>query len=1122
MTYFPAEVLERIFALLTSQRDRNSVCLVCKYWWKVEAGCRLRVSVKNCYALGPNRVLARFPRMRALSLKGKPHFAGLNIVNWGGFALPWIEFFAKNCPWLQELRLKRMVVSDQSLQLISLSFSEFESLSLIRCGGFSPVGLVAIASNCRFLKELVLLENEVEEDIGHILGVGVGDGIGQWLSCFPESCSSLVSLNFACTKGVVNLEALEKLVARCPNLRSLRLNRRVPPNVLQRLLQQAPQLEDLGIGSFSNYTDRRTYLRLQNAVLKCRSIRSLSGFSSFTPLYQAAIYPMCSNLISLNLSKAVLDNIGDKGLGLVADTCKNLQELRVFRLGPHNEGNPALTEEGLIAISMGCPQLHSLVYCCDQMTNASLITVARNCPNLTNFKLCINDPKTPDHTTSQPFDEGFGAIVQSCKRLRRLSLSGLLSDQVFLYIGMYAEQLEMLSIGSSGGGDKELSYVLNGCRNLMKLEIKGSPFVDAGLLEEIVKHEKIRCLWISSSKVTLGGCRALSMQGSESIGSITNAVEDGDSLQPPWPSGATPRSQYAPATRSSRRTGDAFMDLMVANFNSARVLPKPPMGYTENASATFLSSGNPALTSSSTSSPTLRRRGVRGTGKSDKEGYYTAALWLHGLHPKTFACNAAGRARRPANCEESAEDEEQEEGQLFCTKIQFGHGKLGKNKKTKKGKHVLPREVRVKAEMERAKAEKETARVCRKERRLAMAKKAVERYGRDPDYRFLHDRISDLFAEHLKSDLQLLNSGNVNKVSLAAKCAPPLTLRLIGRLFSARASLGKFPKSDPEYEGVEDAHYAYRVRDRLRKQVLVPLRRALELPEVYMGANRWSELPYNRVASVAMKTYKERFIKHDEARFFEYLSSVRAGKAKIAAGALLPHEIISSLEDEDGGQVAELQWQRMVEDVSKKGKLKNCIAVCDVSGSMFGIPMEVSVALGILVSELSEDPWKGKVITFSKTPELHMITGEDLRSKANFVREMNWGMNTDFQKVFDLILQVAVNGKLSQDAMIKRIIVFSDMEFDQASANSWETDYEAIKRKFRESGYEAAVPEIVFWNLRTLGNAGAGNRERGGAGEWVFKESSDVVLGEWWGYESGGRHGSRHLREEYDKLIVMD
>lgn len=32
-------------------------------------------------------------------------------------------------------------------------------------------------------------------------------------------------------------------------------------------------------------------------------------------------------------------------------------------------------------------------------------------------------------------------------------------------------------------------------------------------------------------------------------------------------------------------------------------------------------------------------RGVRGTGKSDKEGYYTAVMWLHKHHPKTLACN---------------------------------------------------------------------------------------------------------------------------------------------------------------------------------------------------------------------------------------------------------------------------------------------------------------------------------------------------------------------------------------------------------------------------------------------------------------------------------------------------
>lgn len=52
---------------------------------------------------------------------------------------------------------------------------------------------------------------------------------------------------------------------------------------------------------------------------------------------------------------------------------------------------------------------------------------------------------------------------------------------------------------------------------------------------------------------------------------------------------------------------------------------------------------------------------------------------------------------------------------------------------------------------------------------------------------------------------------------------------------------------------------------------------------------------------------------------------------------------------------------------------KNCLAICDVSGSMDGTPMDASVALGLLISELSEEPWKGKLITFSHDPQLQVI-----------------------------------------------------------------------------------------------------------------------------------------------------
>ncbi|XP_072951186.1 transport inhibitor response 1-like protein Os04g0395600 [Typha angustifolia] len=543
MTYFPEEVVEHIFDFLGSHGDRNTVSTVCKAWYRVERLSRRNVFVGNCYAVRPERVAARFPRVRSLSVKGKPHFADFNLVppDWGGFAATWIEAMARGCPGLEELRMKRMVVSDECLELLARSFPNFKALVLVSCEGFSTDGLAAIATHCRSLKELDLQENEME------------DRGPQWLSCFPDSCTSLISLNFACLKGEVNAGALERLVSRCPNLRSLRLNRAVSAETLAKVLTKAPQLVDLGTGSFMLDHRSEAFHKLFDAIQKCKSLRSLSGFWDASPLCLPAIYTICANLTGLNLSYApaiqgfdliklirhcwklqrlwVLDSIGDKGLAVVASTCKDLQELRVFPSDIYGAGSAAVTEEGLVAISSGCPKLNSLLYFCDQMTNAALITVAKNCPNFIRFRLCILEPRKPDAVTNQPLDEGFGAIVQSCKDLRRLSLSGLLTDQVFLYIGMYAERLEMLSIAFAGDSDKGMAYVLNGCKNLRKLEIRDSPFGDAALLEDVGKYETMRSLWMSSCDVTLGGCKVLASKMPRLNVEVINERDESDELE---------------------------------------------------------------------------------------------------------------------------------------------------------------------------------------------------------------------------------------------------------------------------------------------------------------------------------------------------------------------------------------------------------------------------------------------------------------------------------------------------------------------------------------------------------------------------------------------------------------
>ncbi|KAL9150364.1 hypothetical protein ABFS82_12G163800 [Erythranthe guttata] len=595
---------------------------------------------------------------------------------------------------------------------------------------------------------------------------------------------------------------------------------------------------------------------------------------------------------------------------------------------------------------------------------------------------------------------------------------------------------------------------------------------------------------------------------------------------------------------------DPFVDLMVANFNTTK-LYSPPMGLTENFSPTFLSTGNPCLdfffhvvpdSPPETVSQRLQLawgqdplkalklvcnlRGVRGTGKSDKEGYYTAALWLHKHHPKTLACNVASIA-------EFGYFKDLPEI-LFRILEGADARKLAKEswesrKGVKRGRRSLRGRFsgrgRFTAAAAVGKSDVTDSKLTREEKKIERAKRVVERFNRDPDFKFLHDRVSNFFARCLRSDMILLNSGDLYKISLAAKWCPSLDSSFDKYTLLCETIAKKvFPREEyPEYEGVEEAHYAYRVRDRLRKEVIVPLRKALELPESFIGANDWGSIPYNRVASVAMKFYKEKFLKHDKERFQEYLEKVKSGEAKIAAGALLPHEIISALEHGDGGQVAELQWKRMVDDMGKKGKMNNCLAICDVSGSMSGIPMEVSVALGVLVSELSESPWKGKLITFSENPMLQSVEGESLREKTEFVRNMDWGMNTDFQKVFDLLLKVAADGRLKADQMIKRLFVFSDMEFDQASGTPWETDYEAIVRKFKEKGYGECVPEIVFWNLRdSMATPVPGNQPGVALVSGFSKNLMKLFL------EDGGVLNPESVMdaaisgEEYQNLVVLD
>ena len=192
---------------------------------------------------------------------------------------------------------------------------------------------------------------------------------------------------------------------------------------------------------------------------------------------------------------------------------------------------------------------------------------------------------------------------------------------------------------------------------------------------------------------------------------------------------------------------------------------------------------------------------------------------------------------------------------------------------------------------------------------------------------------------------------------------------------------------------------------------------------------------------------------------------------------MLPHELTKQAED----KTAQLQWDDYVAKLRASGSLSSALAVCDVSGSMAGTPMDVAIALSILISQVTEAPFDNLVCSFSQRPQLFKLPPGSLDERIKFLKRMEWGMNTNFQAVFDLVLDQAQEAKLPSEKMIKTVFVFSDMGFDCASTSK--TDHEEIKLKFGKAGY--VVPRLVYWNLR-------GDRET--CSKPALKSQNNVVL----------------------------
>lgn len=259
---------------------------------------------------------------------------------------------------------------------------------------------------------------------------------------------------------------------------------------------------------------------------------------------------------------------------------------------------------------------------------------------------------------------------------------------------------------------------------------------------------------------------------------------------------------------------------------------------------------------------------------------------------------------------------------------------------------------------------------------------------------------------------------------------------------------------------------------RLRKEYVSPLRKYIEIVESLMCAKEWDKIKFARVPSVAMNDLKKVFDRNAKESFAKYIEALAEGKAKVNSSQVDPHELVEQYMDaytstirRDADPVIEAQWAGIVKRTMSMGSLGRTLVLSDVSGSMAGIPMLVSIALGILISGLATGPYRDKIITFHETPTFHSIpeSAKTLLDKVRNVASMPWGGSTNLCKAFDLILGIAKENRLPPDQAPERLLILSDMQFDEACKSN-NTQFVRIQEAFEASGY--TMPSIVFWNLR--------------------------------------------------------
>ncbi len=345
------------------------------------------------------------------------------------------------------------------------------------------------------------------------------------------------------------------------------------------------------------------------------------------------------------------------------------------------------------------------------------------------------------------------------------------------------------------------------------------------------------------------------------------------------------------------------------------------------------------------------------------------------------------------------------------------------------------------------------------------------------------DNILSFVGRQFWNDYNVLKGHREGSLSLLAKWLPREKAETFKTLF---------PRLISSIYGTDD-----KAERRRYRMTVSHMNRQLDTVETHMCNSTWATIKPGAVPGKCLKNNRQAFFNNklkssgprseDPDRvtcaqnFVEHLGKVAEGKAKVNGGnTVYPHELVTTVQRAGPGsdemKLLEAQWAAIKEKIAAGGHLGKVVPMCDFSGSMTGTPMQVSLGMGLLVSELNHPAFRNSLMTFDSTPKWITFGENDtLHEKITKTYNTGFGLSTNFEAAFRMVLDRLVEHKVPVGEEPDDFVVFTDMGFDEASGGAngkaigkagWETLVDKFQREFAAAG-GWKMPRLIIWNLRS-------------------------------------------------------